>query len=230
MNEKIVIVEDDVNTRRLLEFILDNEGYKPFAFEDAQAALDAVEEIRPDLAIVDLMMPDMDGVELSRKLRAQARYDKMPILVVTARDHAVDRYEAFAVGVDDYITKPFDTIELTCRVRAFLRLVGSRTPAEPMTPIEVGGLKLDPARFTVTVRGQDIVLTRLETAILHYLMKHAGQVYSAEQLSSSILAEGGRSVDAAHAHIRNLRNKIELNPKEPKIVVTMGRKGYYFAR
>jgi DNA-binding response OmpR family regulator len=230
VQKKIAIIEDDTDTRRMLVHVLENEGYQTSAFAGAREALGALADIQPDLALIDLTMPEMDGVDLSRQLRAQPQFDRMPILILTAQDHVINRYEAFAVGVNDYITKPFDPIELIYRVRAFLRLVGNRSSNEPLGALEVGGLRLEPARFIVTVRGDEITLTKIETTILHFLMSRPGEVFSAGQLSSSVMGEGGRSVDAAHAHIRHLRQKLEIDPKVPKIIVTLGRKGYYFAK
>jgi DNA-binding response OmpR family regulator len=229
MPHKIIVVDDEPDTRRLLEFILRDGGFEPFGFEDGQSALSAVDDIRPDLAIIDLVMPNMDGIDLVRRLRARTALESVPLLMLTARDHAIDRYEAFAVGVNDYITKPFDPIELIYRVRAFLRRASAGTHAttEAQCPIMLGDIKLDPARFMVTVRGQEVALTRLETAVLHFLMSRPGQVFSAAQLSAGLL-EGGRTVDAAHAHVRHLRVKLELDPSEPRIIVTMGRKGYFY--
>ncbi|MDB5099383.1 MAG: OmpR [Cyanobacteria bacterium RYN_339] len=233
-NNRIMVVEDDPTTRRLIEFLLENDGFKVFGFENGQDALQQAAEVRPDLVVMDLMMPDMDGFELGKELRARKEFNKVPILVLTARDTKVDKYEAFKVGADGFMSKPFDSLELLYSIRAFLRLT-QQPEAKRIgggNPVENGGIRLEPTKFNVTVYGQDIQLTRMETAILHYLMEHPGQVFSAEELSVRVLESmqgSGRSVDAVHAHIRNLRAKIEKDAKDPKILVTMGRKGYYFA-
>jgi DNA-binding response OmpR family regulator len=230
---RIMVVEDEPTMRRLIEFLLVNDGFTVHSFDSGQAALDNIAAIKPELIVMDLMMPEMDGFELGRRLRACSEYNKVPILVLTALDAKVDKYEAYNIGADGFLTKPFDSLELLYTIRAFLRLT-SQHEAKRLggVPISVGGIKLDPAKFQATVLGEDIQLTRMETAILLYLMEHPGQVFSADELSSRVL-EGqqgsGRSVDAVHAHIRNLRNKLELDAKDPKILVTMGRKGYYFA-
>lgn len=229
LSDKILIVEDDPDIRRLLEFVLKNEGFVTQSYDNGQAAIKQIDAVAPDLAIVDLMLPGIDGIEVCRHIRSNSQFDRMPILVVTARDHAVDKYEAFAVGADDYITKPFDALELSCRVRAFLRLTKGRKDTGATDVLDLNGVRLDPTRYTATVRGEKVVLTRLETFVLQFLMSQPGRVFSAEQLSIQVLGDGGRSVDAAHAHIRNLRQKIEADPRHPVLLVTMGRKGYFFS-
>lgn len=230
---RIMVVEDDATTRRLIEFLLENDGFKVFGYENGQEALDHAGEVKPDLVVMDLMMPEMDGFELGRELRARKEFNKVPILVLTARDAKVDKYEAYKVGADGFMTKPFDSLELLYSIRAFLRLT-SQQEAKRIGggPVEMGAVRLEPSKFQVTVNGDEIQLTRMETAILHFLMEHPGQVFSADELSTRVLESmqgSGRSVDAVHAHIRNLRAKIEADPKDPKIIVTMGRKGYFFA-
>lgn len=231
---RIMVVEDDASTRRLIEFLLENDGFKVFGFENGESALAQADDVKPDLVVMDLMMPDMDGFQLGKELRARKEFNKVPILVLTARGETVDKYEAYKVGVDGYMTKPFDSLELLYSIRAFLRLTQQQEAKRigGGNPIEVGAVRLEPSKFQVTVNGEDIQLTRMETAILHFLMEHPGQVFSADELSTRVLESlqgSGRSVDAVHAHIRNLRAKIEADAKEPRILVTMGRKGYYFS-
>jgi DNA-binding response OmpR family regulator len=229
---KIMIVEDDPSAKRLLELVLGAEGFKIAAFDNAIEALAAIDQYRPDLVVLDLMLPEMNGIEFSRKVRSRREYDRLPILVVTAREQKADRYEAFLAGADDYLVKPIDPMELLFRIKSALRLT-SPERATRHEAVEVGAVRLEPAKYLATVEGEPIVLTKLETAILRYLMLHPGQVFSADHLANQIAGNSNnqaqRSVDAAHAHIRHLRQKIEKDPKEPRYIVTMGRKGYYFA-
>lgn len=228
---KILVVEDDPTVRRLVEFVLDQEGFEVVSFQGGQEAILALDSLSPDLAIVDLMMPDVDGIEVTKQIRARSHYNKVPILVVTAKTHTVDKYEAFSAGADDYIVKPFDPMELTFRVRSYLRLTAGEG-GQAMGPIDLGHVHLEPAKYVVTVDGREIQLTKLETAVMHYLMSHRDEVISAEQIAQRVLGNGtsaGRSVDAAQAHIRHLRQKLERDPSAPEIIVTVGRKGYRFA-
>jgi DNA-binding response OmpR family regulator len=231
MSSKILVVEDDPTVRRLVEFVLEQDGFEVFAFEGGAAALEALDAVAPDLAIVDLMMPDIDGIEVTRQIRARSQFNKTPILVVTAKTHTVDKYEAFSAGADDYIVKPFDPLELTFRVRSYLRLT-SGEGGQAIGPLDLGRVRLEPARYTVFIDDQEIQLTKLETAVLHYLMSHRDEVISAEQIAQRVLGQGSgaaaRSVDAAQAHIRHLRQKLESDPSQPAIIVTVGRKGYRF--
>ena len=229
---KILVVEDDPTVRRLVEFVLDQEGFEVLSFEGGQDAIDALDTMSPDLAIVDLMMPDVDGIEVTRQIRARSQFNKMPILVVTAKTHTVDRYEAFSAGADDYIVKPFDPMELTFRVRSYLRLTAGDGGAA-IGPLDLGRVRLEPARYTAYIDDREVQLTKLETAVMHYLMSHRDEVISAEQIAQRVLGQGSgaaaRSVDAAQAHIRHLRQKIEEDPANPTLIVTVGRKGYRFA-
>ena len=232
MSTKIMVVEDDPTVRRLVEFVLDQEGFEVMSFEGGMEAINALDTLAPDLAIVDLMMPDVDGIEVTRQIRARSQFNKVPILVVTAKTHTVDKYEAFSAGADDYIVKPFDPMELTFRVRSYLRLTAGDVGGG-VGPLDYGRVKLEPARYTVIIDEREIQLTKLETAVLHYLMSHRDEVISAEQIAQRVLGQGSgaaaRSVDAAQAHIRHLRQKLEEDPSQPSIIVTVGRKGYRFA-
>ena len=229
--QQILLVEDDPAIRRLVSFLLENEGFGVAAHEDAKAAREALGDEQPDLVLLDLMLPDEDGVDFGKELRGRSGYERVPILALSARDQTIDKYEAYRAGFDGYVTKPFDPLELVYSVRAFLRLASP--PDEGSAP-ELGpdAFRLAPAKFTVVTPEGEQTLTRLETAVLHHLMKHPREVFSAEQLAETVLlsAHGHtRTVDAVHAHIRNLRTKLEKDPKDPVWVKTMGRRGYFFA-
>ncbi|MEB3329342.1 MAG: response regulator transcription factor [Candidatus Sericytochromatia bacterium] len=231
MGHHIAIIEDDPAIRRLVTFLLVHEGFEVTAHETVQHARDAWQVGGyPELLILDLMLPDEDGLSLCRSLREAPEAAHLPILALTARDQTVDKYEAYNAGFDGYLVKPFDPLELIYKIRAFLRLTSREGEGVP-TELGPASFRLAPARFTVVVNGTDITLTRLETALLTHLMQHPGEVFSAEALAETVLfAHKGqvRTVDAVHAHIRNLRGKLEPDPKQPTRIRTMGRRGYYF--
>lgn len=232
MPNTILVVEDEPSTQRLLDMILTSEGFEVRTCDNGSEALGEIERLKPDLVVLDLMMPEMDGFEFSRRVREKRNFDRLPILVLTAKEDTADRYEAFLAGATDFIRKPFDPLELLFRIRSSLRLTGG-TPAGTPEVITVGRVRLEPSKYRAQVDEREVILTKLETKILEYLMTHPGQVFSAEHLSGLIAsgADGApaRSLDAAHAHIRHLRQKLEPDPKAPTLIVTMGRKGYYFA-
>jgi DNA-binding response OmpR family regulator len=230
MGHHIAIIEDDPAIRRLVTFLLSNEGFDTTAFESVQQAREAWREGFPDLLVLDLMLPDEDGLSFCRSLREAPEAGHLPVLALTARDQTVDKYEAYKAGFDGYLVKPFDPLELVYTIRAFLRLANQRDE-ETKTEYGPPDFRLSPARFTVTVQGAEVNLTRLETALLAHLVQRPREVYSAEALAETVLfALKGqvRTVDAVHAHIRNLRAKIEQDPKQPVWLKTMGRRGYYF--
>lgn len=231
MPNHIALVEDDSAVRRLVNFLLTNEGFELSCYEGAEEARTGISERTPDLAIVDLMLPDEDGLSLCRWLRQRGETQSIPLLALTARDQTVDKYEAFKAGFDGYIVKPFDPLELVFTIRAFLRLASVVHVEETSQSLGPSYFRLYPARFLVNVAGQDITLTRMETAVLEHLMRHPRQVFSAEKLCEDVLEAlkgQGRSSDAVHAHIRNLRAKVEADSKNPIWIRTMGRRGYFF--
>jgi DNA-binding response OmpR family regulator len=227
MSNTIMVVEDDPQARRLMDFLLTNEGFKVVWCEDGKQALARIEATNPDLVLLDLMMPNLDGIGFTQRLRELPHFHKLPVLVVTARDQQIDKYEAFQVGANAFLTKPFDPIELVLNIRSLLSLSSGSSGADVPVAIEAKGLRLDPARYLAIIGQRTIQLTKMETAVLFHLMRHPGVVFSAEQLSEAV-HDTNRSVDAIHAHIRNIRNKIESDAKRPIYVVTQGRKGYYF--
>lgn len=229
MAHHIAIIEDDPAIRRLVTFLLSNEGFETSAFEDVGQAREAWRKGYPDLLVLDLMLPDEDGLAFCRSLRELPESGRLPVLALTARDQTVDKYEAFKAGFDGYLVKPFDPLELVYTIRAFLRLTGGGQEARDS--LGPPNFQLIPARFTVRLQDEEVTLTRLETALLTHLMQHPREVFSAEALAETVLmAVKGqlRTVDAVHAHIRNLRTKLEADPKNPAWIKTMGRRGYFF--
>jgi DNA-binding response OmpR family regulator len=228
MPNYITLVEDDEVVRRLVTFLLTNEGFELALYDGGAQARAGIASHRPDLVILDLVLPDDDGLNLCRWLRERPDTQSVPILALTARDQTVDKYEAYKAGFDGYIVKPFDQLELVFTIRAFLRLASGAQADDSGRPMGPPHFRLYPARFLVSVAGQDITLTRMETAMLEHLMKTPRKVFPAERLCTEVLETlrgQERSVDAVHAHIRNLRAKIEADPKNPVWIKTMGRRG-----
>jgi DNA-binding response OmpR family regulator len=228
---KIMLVEDDPAIQRLLGYILETEGFQVFRCDSGKTAIDAFDTCAPDLVLLDLMLPDVDGIAVSRTLKTKVSARRTPILVVTAKQEEASRYDAFEGGADDFITKPFDPIELLYRIRVFLRLSSERLRAVQEV-VERASLRLYPQRFIADVDGREVKLTKMEVLLLQFLMTHAGEVYSAETLAQQVFGAfkaRGCTDDAVHAHVKNLRAKIENDPKHPTRLLTIGRKGYSFS-
>ncbi|MDB5102172.1 MAG: response regulator with CheY-like receiver domain and winged-helix DNA-binding domain [Cyanobacteria bacterium RYN_339] len=229
MPSTIMVVEDDLTIAGLIKFILSSEGFHVETFPDGRQALDAFDATRPDLVVLDLMMPGMNGFEFAQAVRARAEHQRLPILVVTASNQMDARYEAFQAGADDFLTKPFDARELLFRVKAFLRLTGGQVQGPLSTGVE-RKLQLDTATMMATVGSRSVQLTPLETLVLQHLMAHPDRIMSADDIATEVLAaaQGGRSADAAQAHVKNLRAKLEEDPAKPTMIVTVGRRGYRY--
>lgn len=227
MTSKILVVEDEPQARKLLEYLFKSEGYQVVACEDGEEALNEVPRFQPDLVLLDLMMPRTDGIAFAERFRAWPACRTTPLLVVTAKDQPTDKYEAYDAGATAYFVKPYDPIELLFSARSLLSLTVQKAVAPSV--LKAGPLELDTGRYQVRLDGREIQITKMEAAILEHLMRHPGVVFSAENLTERI-HESHRSVDAIHAHIRNLRNKIEPDPKKPVHIVTLGRKGYFVAQ
>ena len=223
----ILVVEDEPNVRILLEVLLAKEGYKVFSATNGEEALGVIEQAQPDLIVTDIMMAKMDGFELCRRIRKQPSFDVVPILMLTAKGDPVDKYTGFSEGADDYLTKPFDPIELLFRVKAHLRRNRPESK-DAASSITVGLLTLDCHNFEAIVGETRSLLTRSEFALVQFLMNHHDQVVS----SRVLLAEGlgypphiGSS-DLIRTHVRNIRKKIEPDPANPRIVLNVSRHGY----
>ncbi len=222
MARTILIVEDDPKIVRLLRLYLEREGYGIISATDGQAALDVFDRTRPNLIILDLLLPHLDGVEVCRRLRA--RHD-VPILMLTAKVDEVDKVLGLSLGADDYVTKPFSPREVVARVRAILR----RTEIEPSPQIlRHRDLEMDLGRHRVTVLGQEVHLTLLEFKLLRVLLEAPQQVFTREQL----LAYTSRHDDTEvvdrtiDVHVGKLREKLSDNPVRPRFIATVRGVGY----
>lgn len=203
----ILIVDDEPNIIELARLYLEQEGFTVIAARDGQAALERIADAAPDLVVLDLMLPVVDGWEVCRRTRA---HSEVPILMLTARDDDVDKIVGLELGADDYLTKPFNPRELVARVKAILRRTRGSREGQATKPLHVGDLSIDPARHEVTANGQEVALRAKEFDLLYVLAEHKGIVLSRERLLN--LAWGfdfygqTRTVDV---HVAHLRAKLE---------------------
>jgi phosphate regulon transcriptional regulator PhoB len=228
MSKKILIVEDERDLIKLLKYNLEKEGYKVSYATDGSVALAEIRRDTPDLVLLDLMLPGLDGLEICRQIRRHERYAALPVLMLTARGEEADRVVGLEIGADDYVTKPFSMRELIARVRALLRR--HEAPASVRTAIQRGDLTIDPTAHNVVVSGKSIELSALEFRLLHHLAAHPGMVFSRDQLLDRVWGNDRsvtpRSVDV---YIRRVREKIEPSPQDPTFVQTVHGVGYRFA-
>lgn len=226
MAVSVLIVEDDRNIAELLQMYLEKEGYAVTVAADGGQGLAKFRAIKPDLVLLDVMMPVMDGITATSKIR---EFSNAPIILLTAKSETEDKVLGLNVGADDYITKPFVPVEVLARVRSQLRRyaqLGSR-PEEGSGSITIGGIVLDDRTKTVTVEGEPVSLTPTQYAILHLLMANPGKVFSTKVLYESVWQEAALGSEGAVAvHIRHLREKIEINPSEPRYLKVVWGQGY----
>ena len=230
MAKKILVVDDEKHISDIVKFNLDKEGYDVVTAYDGEEALKKVEAESPDLILLDLMLPKIDGLEVARKIRKE---NDTPIIMLTAKDSEIDKVLGLELGADDYVTKPFSNRELVARVKANLRRTASSNAAsneedEANKELEVGDLTIHPDAYTVSKRGENIELTHREFELLHYLARHLGQVMTREHLLQTVWGYDYfgdvRTVDVT---VRRLREKIEDNPSHPEWLVTRRGVGYY---
>ncbi|MBZ5750125.1 MULTISPECIES: response regulator YycF [Metabacillus] len=228
MEKKILVVDDEKPIADILQFNLKKEGYTVYCAYDGDQAIEMVEEINPDLLLLDIMLPNRDGMEVCREVRK--KYE-MPIIMLTAKDSEIDKVLGLELGADDYVTKPFSTRELLARVKANLRRQQSIDTSESKgstNEITVGSLTIHPDAYVVSKRGETIELTHREFELLHYLAQHIGQVMTREHLLQTVWGYDYfgdvRTVDVT---VRRLREKIEDSPSHPTWIVTRRGVGYY---
>lgn len=229
MPHKVLVVEDDAAIREALTYNLSREGYEVESVGDGAAALSAARTHTPDVLILDLMLPGMDGFEVTRALRKD---NNVPILMLTARDDEIDRVLGLEMGADDYLTKPFSMRELLARVKAMLRRVemehnaGTPSAGENVTS---GNLIIDKTRHEVTLDGRVLDLKPKEFELLLFLMQNRGRAYTREQLLEQVwgweFSGGSRTVDV---HVRWLRSRIEADAENPQRIITVRGVGYRF--
>ena len=224
--KRILIVDDEEMIVRTVKAYLDQEGFKTYTAYDGEEALRAFNEKGPDLIVLDLMLPKLSGIEVTKKIRSTST---VPIIMLTAKASEADRVVGLELGADDYVVKPFSPRELVARVRAVLRRIDGETGASDR--IVSGKLEIDLRSREVTVEGKSIELTPTEFDLLAYLAHHPGQVFTRLQLLREVQ---GYTYDAfartIDTHVKNLRHKIETDPKDPKYILTVHGVGYRFTR
>jgi two-component system KDP operon response regulator KdpE len=217
---RVLVVDDEVAIRRFLRVALNGQGFVVSEAATGQDALQALMLERPDLMILDLGLPDMDGVEVTRRLR---EWSQVPVIILSVREQEVDKIAALDAGADDYLTKPFGMGELLARIRTVLRRQTAGT-SEPV--FTLGGLTVDLANRLVTVDGQEIQFTPTEYDILRALVIYAGKVLTNRQLLRQVWGEGYDDLHILRVNISNLRHKLEPDPSRPTYIHTEPGVGY----
>ncbi|MDD6350247.1 response regulator transcription factor [Intestinibaculum porci] len=227
MEHKVLVVEDEEGIRATLKIFLKNQGYEVVEAENGKVALERLDETI-HLAIVDIMMPIMDGITFVGKLREN--YD-MPVIFLTAKSEDIDKITGLNLGADDYVTKPFEPMELMARVKAQLRryeqIISLKTKEDrDDSRLIVGDLELDLYAHEVHVNGKTTRLTKKEFDILKLLMESPGRIYSAEDIYENVWQEAAVNTETVVVHVRKLREKIEVNPRKPEYLKVVWGIGY----
>ena len=227
MSRKILVVDDEKNIVDVVAFNLHKEGYEVVVARDGEQCLLAFAKEKPDLVILDIMMPKMDGFEACRRIRQTSQ---VPIIMLTARAEEVDKVLGLELGADDYVVKPFGVRELLARVKANLRRKDTATPeAEEIGILRFGDISIDTGRYEVSRNGTALDLTHREYELTKFLAVNNAQVFSREQLLEKVWGyEYFGDVRTVDVTIRRLRSKIEENPENPKYILTRRGVGYYF--
>jgi DNA-binding response OmpR family regulator len=225
---RIQLVDDEQPIQTLLSFPLQRDGYEVVVASDGREALARYDEQPPDLVVLDLMLPRMDGLEVCKRLRAKG--ETVPIIMLTARSEEIDKVLGLELGADDYITKPFSMREFRSRVKAALRRSGmNRSDNGGERPVDLRGLRIDPAKRTVTRDGAPVTTTYVEFEILAALASSPGRVFTRDMLLARVWGDSAfRDPRTVDVHIRHLREKIESDPKEPEFIFTVRGVGYRF--
>lgn len=227
MEKRVLVVDDEKPIADIVQFNLEKEGYEVICAYDGEEALEKVEQTNPDVVLLDIMLPQKDGMEVCREIRKNYN---MPIIMLTAKDSEIDKVLGLELGADDYVTKPFSSRELIARVKANLRRHQheGEQDTNDTNEITVGALVIHPDAYLVTKRGESIELTHREFELLHYLAKHIGQVMTREHLLQTVWGYDYfgdvRTVDVT---VRRLREKVEDNASRPAWIVTRRGVGYY---
>jgi len=223
-HKHILVVDDETQITRVLRTSLSSHGYDIRVANDGETALEIMKDWSPDLVITDLAMPNMDGLELCRRLRAKTQ---IPIIVLSVRGEERTKVKVLDAGADDYVTKPFGMEELLARVRANLRRV--RTQESELEPIEAGDFKIDPGSRTVFVKDRTVHLTPKEFDLLAYMARHAGKVVTHRALLGAVWGgESTEQVEYLRVFVAQLRKKLEPSPNSPRYIVTDPWVGYRF--
>ena len=225
--QKILVIEDEPDIRKLVQYNLTQEHFNVVEAEDGEQALSLLQREKPNLVILDLMLPGLSGLELCKLLRQRNNTSRLPILMLTAKAGETDRIVGLEMGADDYLAKPFSPREMVARVRAILRRAESKPASETAVSYEKGPLKIDFSTYEVFVRGKPVKLTLKEFELLRFLVQNPSRVLNRDQLLDRVW--GGetfvtpRTVDV---HIRRLRKAIEKDDRKPKWILTVRGVGY----
>lgn len=224
---KILVCDDDKEIVEAIEIYLTQEGYEVLKAYDGEEAIQTLKKEHVDLLIMDVMMPKLDGIRATLKIREE---NSLPIIILSAKSEDADKILGLNIGADDYVTKPFNPLELVARAKSQLRRytqLGSTVKEDKTEVYEVGGLSINDELKEVTVDGEPVRLTPIEYNILLLLVKHQGKVFSIDQIYESIWNEEAIGADNTVAvHIRHIREKIEINPKEPRYLKVVWGVGY----
>ena len=225
--KKILVVDDEALLVKGIRFNLQNDGYEVITGSDGVEAVELAQSQKPDLIVLDVMMPRMDGLTACSKIR---EFSDVPIILLTAKTTDMDKLLGFDQGADDYLTKPFNILELKARIRAMLRRSGGSAPKEaPKNELVGGPIRLDLDARNANRSGELVDLTAKEFDVIEHLMRNPNRVFSRENLLDTIWAYEYRSdIRTVDVHIRRLREKLEENPAQPKHIMTKWGVGYYF--
>ena len=227
MPHSILVVDDEKLIVKGIKFSLEQDGMKVDAAYDGEEALVLAKANDYDLIILDVMLPKIEGTEVCQQIR---EFSPVPVVMVTAKDADMDKIMGLEFGADDYITKPFNILELKARIKAILRRSGlNRQATADVSNLTLRDISIDTQSRRVTVRGNEIYLTAKEYDLLEFFMGNVGRVYTREQLLAELWgSENAGDVRTVDVHVRRLREKIEENPSDPKYICTKWRVGYYF--
>ncbi len=225
MSGRILVVEDDPTVADVVTRYLERAGFRVEAVTDGRSALAAAAARPPDLVVLDLMLPGLDGLEVCRRLR---RSSPVPVVMLTALGEETDRVLGLELGADDYITKPFSPRELVLRVQSVLRRAGAPPAAEPPGVLADGELVVDPAAHEVTVSGVPVTLTAREYDLLLFLLRHPRQAFGRQELLERVWGWSFGDSSTVTVHVRRLREKVEEDPTAPARIVTVWGVGYRY--
>ncbi len=228
MAQRIVMIEDEPDIVQLVRYGFEKEGFQLESFTRAHEGLESLKKKTADLVLLDILLPDMNGLEICKRMRADDRLKNVPVIFLTAKGEEIDRVLGLELGADDYVVKPFSPRELLARVKAVLRR--RERPAEQAEVIEFGDILLDCRTQSITVRGSADDVSTLEFKLLHFLATHPGRIFSRDMLLDQVWGQDRfvtpRTIDV---HIRRLREKVEAFPNEPRYLLTVRGAGYRFA-
>jgi DNA-binding response OmpR family regulator len=228
MSDLVLVVDDERDVAETIERSLGRAGYETLVAYRGADALALLRQRRPGIVVLDIVMPGMSGIEVLRYMRAESDLSRIPVLFLTGRGAISDKIEGFEAGADDYLTKPFDLRELELRVKALLRRSQQSESAREHDLLRVGELSLDCHSFEISTPLCTVLLTPVEFELIHFLMSHADRVYSADQLLQQVWGypPGTGMPDLVRVHVKNIRDKIEPDPRHPMYLRNILRRGY----